>query len=138
MSTTIRPEISGKNKYWIERHRFYELRHFCLQYRSWREQYAELDGYPTESYSKEDGHGTTPGDPTERITEKKLYLRERMALVENAARETDEVIGHYIFRAVTQGWSYEHLRVKDGMPCCKNTYYDLYRKFFWLLDQARK
>lgn len=25
MGTAIRPEISGKNKYWIERHRYYEL-----------------------------------------------------------------------------------------------------------------
>ena len=138
MSTQIRPELSGKNKYWIEKHRFYELRHFCLQYRSWLEQYKELDGYPTQSYSRDDCRSTDPADPTERIAERKLYLRERMDLVRNAAKATDEVIGHYIFKAVTQGKSYEHLRAKDNIPCCKNTYYDLYRKFFWLLDHARK
>lgn len=32
MGTTIRPELSEKNPYWIERHRYYELKHFCLQY----------------------------------------------------------------------------------------------------------
>lgn len=32
MATTIRPEVSKKSKYWIERHRYYELKHFCLQY----------------------------------------------------------------------------------------------------------
>lgn len=28
MGTTIRPELSEKNPYWIERHRYYELKHF--------------------------------------------------------------------------------------------------------------
>lgn len=32
MATVIRPEISPKNKYWISKHRHYELKHFCLQY----------------------------------------------------------------------------------------------------------
>lgn len=27
MATTIRPELSEKNPYWIERHRYYELKH---------------------------------------------------------------------------------------------------------------
>ena len=26
MGTTIRPELSEKNPYWIERHRYYELK----------------------------------------------------------------------------------------------------------------
>ena len=138
MGTKIRPEVSGKNPYWIEKHRYYELLHFCLQYRSWQKQYAELDGYPTASYSKEDVHGTEIADPTERIAEQKLYFRDRMEMVEKAARDTDPVIGAYIFKAVTEGYSYEHLRVKDRLPCCKNIYYELYRKFFWLLDKARK
>ena len=44
MSTTIRPEVSEKNKYWIERHRYYELKHFCLQYYIWKRAYSALDG----------------------------------------------------------------------------------------------
>lgn len=137
MATKIRPEVSAKNRYWISRQRFYELRHFCLQYGEWAKEYAELDGYPSQSYSTEI-RSPQPGDPTERIAERKLYFRERMELVKKAAGATDPVIGPYIFKAVTKGYSYEHLRAKDGIPCCKNVYYDLYRKFFWLLDKARK
>lgn len=44
MGTTIRPELSEKNPYWIERHRYYELKHFCLQYPIWKKAYAALDG----------------------------------------------------------------------------------------------
>jgi hypothetical protein len=108
-----------------------------LQYGEWAKAYAELDGYPSQSYSTEI-RSPQPGDPTERIAERKLYFQHRMDLVKKAARVTDPVIGPYIFKAVTKGYSYEHLRAKDGIPCCKNVYYELYRKFFWLLDKARK
>ena len=43
MGTTIRPELSEKNPYWIEKHRYYELKHFCLQYPIWRKAYSVLD-----------------------------------------------------------------------------------------------
>ena len=35
MSTQIRPEISQKNPYWIPKHRYYELKHFVMQYPAW-------------------------------------------------------------------------------------------------------
>ena len=58
-------------------------------------------------------------------------------MVEQAARDTDPVIGDYIFIGVTRGLSYEKIRAKYDIPCCKGTYYDLFRKFFWLLDKRR-
>lgn len=39
MGTIIRPELSEKNKYWLEKHRYYELKHFCLQYPLWKQAY---------------------------------------------------------------------------------------------------
>lgn len=36
MGTTLRAELSEKNPYWIEKHRYYELKHFCLQYPIWK------------------------------------------------------------------------------------------------------
>lgn len=42
MGTNIRPELSNKSPYWIERHRYYELKHFCLQYPIWKRAYAAL------------------------------------------------------------------------------------------------
>lgn len=47
MSTSIRPELSPKNCYWIEKHRYYELKHFCLQYPTWRRKYNSLICYPS-------------------------------------------------------------------------------------------
>ena len=42
MSTLVRPVLSKRNKYYISKHRYYELKHFCLQYPEWKEEYANL------------------------------------------------------------------------------------------------
>lgn len=39
-----RAELSRKNPYWIPRHRYYELKHFCLQFRDYQHRCLELDG----------------------------------------------------------------------------------------------
>jgi hypothetical protein len=49
MGTDIRAEVSTKNRYWIDKHRYYELKHFCLQYPQWKKMYASLDGLPNHS-----------------------------------------------------------------------------------------
>lgn len=43
MANDIRPEVSQKNPYWIGKHRYYELKHFCLQYPIWKKAYLSLD-----------------------------------------------------------------------------------------------
>ena len=40
--------------------------------------------------------------------------------------------------AVTEGISYDHLKARLNIPCCKDVYYELYRRFFWILSQVRK
>lgn len=45
MGTTLRAELSEKNPYWIEKHRYYELKHFCLQYPIWKKMHSALNGF---------------------------------------------------------------------------------------------
>lgn len=139
MAANVRPELANKNKYRIDRHRYYELRHFCLQYPNWLEFYSKLDGYSAVHYTQAKSANTgAPADTVPETVEKRESVKRRMDLVEEAAKRTDAVIGPYIFRAVTTGLSYEHLRAKYSMPCGKSQYYDLYRKFFWILDRIRQ
>jgi len=137
MSTVIRSELSKKNPYWIEKHRYYELKHFCLQYPRWKKMRAALSmigQHPTDTmiFSNEFK------DPTSRYAQKRVYYSERMEMVERAAEETDHEIGAYILEGVTKGISYDILKTNTGVPCCRETYYKLYRRFFWILSQIRK
>ncbi len=139
MGTVIRPEISKKSPYYISKHRYYELRHFCLQYPEWKRAYHAVDGFSSKS---SEGHEHVSGggtaDPTAVYAEKRLYWLDRMKMVERTARETDEIIARFLLRCVTEGISYEQMRAREPIPCGKDYFYDAYRRFFWLLDKARK
>lgn len=138
MGTNIRPELSNKSPYWIERHRYYELKHFCLQYPIWKRAYAALGNLGANPqtlmlFSKTNQRNS----PTERCAVARLYYLERMKLVEQAAIGASAELSNYILKAVTEGWSYDVLKVQLDIPCCKDVYYDCYRRFFWLLNRER-
>ena len=109
MATLIRPEISEKSKYWIDKHRHYELKHFCLQYPHWKKAYADFSN-PSMPLSMIERIPTSniPGDPTAKRAVMKAHYRERIELIERAAREADEFLHNYILKAVTENLSYTY------------------------------
>ena len=139
MATVVRAEISRNNDYWISKHRHYELKHFCLQYPDWKKEYITL-GVPTISSSVLDRlpSGSHIGDPVAEYAMRRVYYAERIDLIEKVARETDKYLYEYILRAVTEGLSYTYLKSRLKIPCGRDMYYDRYRRFFWLLSEARK
>ncbi len=138
MSTNIRPEISNKKRYWLPRHRYYELKHFCLQYPSWKRALAELDGMNRSGIdTPEHNHSNTISSPVENCVEKRSYYISHIEMVERAAKESSCDLGDYVLRGVTEGLSYDCIKAKLEIPCCKDTYYDVYRRFFWILSNLR-
>ena len=139
MGTVIRAELSRKNQWWIPKHRYYELKHFCMQYPDWKRWRRELGEL---SISSGLGHAVRMdpafGRPTETLTERMTYFDQRIELVEKAAKLVDDVIGAYILQAVTLGKSYDILYLTRPIPCCRDSYYELYRKFFYILDGLRE
>jgi len=138
MGTMIRPELSEKNKYWIEKHRYYELKHFCLQYPIWKKAYLALDGLSKRPinlvmFSKTNVYS----DPTAKCVEAREFYFDRMRMVEQTAITTDAHLYSYILKGVTEGVSYDYLKARLEIPCCRDIYYELYRRFFWLLNKAR-
>ena len=138
MATIIRPELSIKNKYYIDKHRYYELKHFCLQYPNWKSTYASFDSPGLGSSAVEHIPSTnTPGDPTAKRAMLKAYYSDKIKMIERIAKETDEFLSQYIIKAVTEDLSYTYLKTKLEIPCGRDMYYDRYRKFFWLLSESR-
>lgn len=139
MGTTIRPELSMKNPYWIEKHRYYELKHFCLQYLVWKKAYTSLEGLAARPmYTEVFAGNNVVNDPTAKCAMTKAFYSERIDMIERVAEQTDQQLASYILKAVTEGWSYDILKARLGIPCCKDIYYELYRRFFWLLDKERR
>lgn len=138
MSTT-RSQLSEKNIHYVERYRFLELKNFCLQYPIWKQAYESL----TELSKKPEGlqifqETGACADPTANCAIARVYYLERLQMVRRCALAScDEVLAPYLLEAVTQGLSYDALRTNRNIPCCRNEYYVIYRKFFWLLDKER-
>lgn len=140
MGTKLRAELSEKNKYWIDKHRYYELKHFCLQYPMWKKAYKSLEEIDPQSpnYSESIKCIPTQSSTTEKYAIAKVILEHRLKMIEKAAYEADEEIGGYILKGVTEELSYTYLKAKLNMPCGKDMYYDRYRRFFWLLSKSRR
>ena len=132
MGTVIRAEISKNNKYYISKHRYYELKHFCLQYDEWKRELNRLNWFG----EKGDGRSTDPAKPVEWMVQRRDEYLKKMEMIEQAALEADSDIYSYIVKGVTQGVTYSHLRA-DGLLCSKDYYYAQYRHFFWCLDHLR-
>lgn len=139
MATVLRAELSPKNKYYIDKHRYYELKHFCLQYPEWKRAYSDFDDVTIPlSMLEHTSTSNLPGDPTAKRALMKIFYSERIKLIEKTAIETDPYLYSYIIKGVTESKSYTYLRTKLGIPCGKDMYYDRYRRFFWLLNEARE
>lgn len=137
-SSLIRAEISTKNKYWIDKHRYYELKHLCLQYPSWKKAYESFDDETIPlSMVERAPTSNLPGDPTAKRAIMKAHYSDKMKIIEDAAIEADRYLHEYILRAVTEQLSYSYLKSKLGIPCGRDMYYDRYRRFFWILSEMR-
>lgn len=135
----IRPELSKKNRYYITKHRYYELKHFCLQYDEFKKEYGYLlaDSVPSVNYENEIGASDT-SDKTSEIAMKLSDISDKIELIEHCATATDECLADYILDCVTKGHSFTYLSMQKNIPCGKDTFYDRYRKFFFMLHELKK
>lgn len=137
MATKIRAEIAHNNPYWIEKHRYYELKHFCMQYPIWKKAYGAIDGFTKRPDALFHIKSGALANPTEQCVIAKEQYAYFMGIVEEAAKDTDPVIGKYIMEAVINNFSYDKINARHDIPCCKDVYYSLYRKFFYILNKYR-
>ena len=131
-----KPELSRKNAYYIPKHRYYELKHFCLQYPDWKRTYSQLSEQvrPSSHLLTDSVQKSLYSDRTPEVAIELENCRHKILLVENASRAADVAIGDYILKGVTEGLSYDCLAAMYEIPCGKDMYYDRYRKFFWYLS----
>lgn len=144
--TNVRAEISKKKDWYIPKNRYYELKHFCLQYLEWERKYAALDSLSKQPTELEKvGKTNNIPDPVADCAEKMEFYMGRMRMVEDTAKiatgtggKEDNCIWRIMVVAVTRERPYEWLVDHYTMPMGRDKWYELYRCFFWHLDKARK
>lgn len=139
MSTLIRPELSKRNKFYIPKSRYYELKYHCLQYKDWKKSRAELERMlgPAAATMKV-ARGSAKANPVLQMALIFMYYDTMIKELEQCCKDAEPELADYILKGVTEGLSYESLRAKYEIPCGKDMYYDRYRKFFYILDNKRR
>lgn len=137
MSTTIKPEVSKRNRYFVEKHRYYELVHFCRQYDYWKLALRDLTYLKSRSIDEPIFDKRSFGDPTTELAFKRMYYSDRIDMIEKAVSQADVFLAPFLLEAVTKGVSYSRLRQDRNIPCSRDIFYDAYRKFFWILHGLR-
>ena len=130
-----RSELSGRNKYWIPKFRYLELKNFCLQYPDWKIVLASID--PLKSHFSKISSGKI-SDPTNDLAIRRLEIMNNISLVETCASLADPSIASFLIKGITENYSYDYLKYQLGLPAGRDYYYDRYRKFFWILDKKRE
>jgi hypothetical protein len=102
--------MAKKSEYELSKHRFYELKHFCLQYPAWKTLYSELDGWKGK------------GDTTSRDGIKRADLRTNIELIETCANSIDRDILRFV--------------TIEGASLPAEFWYQN-RMFFWELSKRR-
>ena len=130
----MRPELSKKNPYYIDKNRYYELKYYCLQYPEWKKKQAAIDGCVGKRIDIFRNSNIEFSDPTFGSVKARSYYTDNIKTVEDAASLADPVLREYILKGVTLGLSYSILQARYTIPCGRDMYYDRYRRFFWILD----
>ena len=134
-----RPELSKKSKYWIPKHRYYELKHFVMQKPDYE---LYLKEYESSGYSQAPVPGYLPSatrlivSPTERAAMLASTYKDYISEIMVAAFSADKKIGNLIVENIVSGKSYETSKMTD--ICSRDEYYNKYRKFFWELSRLRE
>ena len=133
MGTSIRTSISTSNQYYISKHEYLMARHFALQYKDWKKEKHEIESRIGYGFNIKEGKSNYISKPIESSIEMSEKYSVRINLIEQSAKIAGGDIWEYILIGVTSECSYEYLRLVKNIPCCKDTYYKMYRKFFYIL-----
>lgn len=133
----IRTDTSDRSSYHLDKERYLELKHFCLQYPNWKKELSNMQKFPSGSIldlsDKTDKVGT---DTIYKTVAKMVLLRDKVHLVDVTLlrAEENDIIREYLKECITKGTSYAKLNAKYMVPCGRDRFYKSYRKFFYILS----
>lgn len=122
-----RPELSSKSPYYISKHRYYELKHFCMRYEEFEKRVLYLRSLLPKGTSE---YSDPIGDAAALIAE----CTSAMKMIEGSAVKADSILSTFIFESAVKGLSYDVLRARKPIPCGRDYFYERMRRFFYILS----
>lgn len=125
------------DKYGISGHRYKELCGFCEQYPDWKK---ELEGKQVLKSQVLDDMPKSKNnyDSTCENAVRRVDTEMKCTIVEEACKEASGDLWQYMIDNVCYGVPVRYLIMKNGLPLSTNSFYDLRRYFFYILDKKKK
>lgn len=130
---------SKNNPYWLSKHNFMMVWHFCLQYPEWQRERSEilLDAQASAiMYTDMPKGSMVDPDPTMKAAEKLAKVSRKIDIIDKAAAKVSPELSAWIIKGTTENWSYETLRSAYGIPCGRRQYHRLRQRFYWEVNKS--
>ena len=149
----MKQRAAKTGKYTISKHEFYMTMHFALQYPEWKKALRNMSDTSKAITYSDMPKGNMSPDPTGDLVEKREKLYDKVLLVERSAKAAvyEDIMGRMcvpnvreqiyqmLLRGVTEeGVTYNTLRVTGNIPCCRNVYNRMKRRFYFILNSEFK
>lgn len=127
------PTISSK--YFVPKETFLTVVHYCRQYPGWLEELRRgPDMVKAIDYQKDRVQVSPSSDQLERVAIRRAALYEKLRSVEYTAEIVAGDLAGWLIKGVCYGHPYHYLQQK-GIPCGKDLYYQLRRRFYFEMAQ---
>lgn len=133
----VRSELSGRNPSAISGHRYYELRHWCLQYPDWKKELWQIERTQSSSLIRPEKRVEDAKRPVEELSERIEELKKKIQTVDRIAEKAGGEISKWLKIGVTEDRSFNELKTLRGLPCERDMYYRCYRLFFKILSDEK-
>lgn len=122
------------HEYKIDKLRREELTRICWQYKDMKNTAKDLL-IVSPSPSIKGRRSGSHSDPVASAAARREYLQNRIRAIETCAKLAGkDCADALLYGVITQGSSYDIMRVNGKIYCGKRQYYEMKNKFFWLLD----
>ena len=133
----IRTVTSPKSLYHINKERYLELKHFCLQYHSWQVEADLIEYASSTSFIELNDEIKEYSDNVFEYVSRRSYYLSKIEKVDKAVVEAtdNKDIRAALLECVTTGRTYAKMNARHQIPCGRGQFYDVYRRFFYILDK---
>lgn len=109
-----KPELSKKSPFYITKHRYYELKNFCLQYPDWKKALEQVNGWESNSHEVSGiVRGTLPESSTERQAMIRAYYSMHIDIIDRCVAKLEPAIAPYSLLKNGNLKLSEHFKVRE-------------------------
>lgn len=127
--------LTEGSKYYLPKHTYLMCIHYALQYRDWKAELdADRDMRGAIRYDKDRVQTSGDYDITSETAMRMVEIEDKCSKIDNCIVAVCEspALEKYLRLGVCYGFTIYQLE-EHGMPCGKNMYYDIRRRFYYEL-----